>query len=53
MYIEPAEYLDLTDRVAILTKKYELVLKEKQYFSNQLTTSKETIRMLESRIREL
>jgi hypothetical protein len=23
MYIEPAEYLELTDRLAILTKKYQ------------------------------
>lgn len=53
MYIEPAEYLDLTDRITVLSRKYETVCEEKSILTNKLVIIEERNRMLSQRITEM
>jgi len=53
MYIEPAEYLDLTDRITVLSRKYETACEEKSVLSNKLIVYEERNRMLSQKITEM
>lgn len=50
MYIEPAEYLDLTDRLIVFARKYDEACNEKTSLANKCVSLQEKVRMLESRV---